>query len=215
MVVLSIVSVFLLIVEIVNQNLSVSQIQVIRSADLMIALVFLGDFFSRLGLSQNRKQFLAMNWWELLASIPLNFQATRFFRSFQLIRLIRIVYLIRFLRLALRLQVVNRLSKKFANETYILYILSSVIILVFSGALAFHYFEADINPRVDSFGDSFWWALVTASSVGYGDIYPITLAGRIVGGVLIVTGFAAVSIFTAALAAYFLKDIYKYQYKRK
>lgn len=61
-------------------------------------------------------------------------------------------------------------------------------IIMFLSAYAFYYFEKDVNDQVNNYGDALWWAICTVSTVGYGDIFPITGLGRIVGAGLIIFG---------------------------
>ncbi len=69
--------------------------------------------------------------------------------------------------------------------------------IMFVSAYLFFIFEYGVNPDVLGYGDALWWALVTVSTVGYGDIYPVTLWGRGVGVFLILTG---VMCFLSSLA---------------
>jgi voltage-gated potassium channel len=59
-----------------------------------------------------------------------------------------------------------------------------------------------INPNIRSIGDAFWWAVVTSTTVGYGDISPVTAEGRIIAIMLI--GIGAIGAFTATVASFFV-----------
>ncbi len=74
-------------------------------------------------------------------------------------------------------------------------------LLTFSAAYIFYFFENEINENVSSYLDAVWWALCTVSTVGYGDIVPVTIAGRIVGVFLIIVGVAFFLGFMAALVS--------------
>lgn len=73
--------------------------------------------------------------------------------------------------------------------------------LTLLGATLFWHFENHLNPSVEHFADAIWWAMVTVSSVGYGDIVPTTVGGRMTGVFLIVTGLTFFLSFMAVLVS--------------
>ena len=72
--------------------------------------------------------------------------------------------------------------------------------IMFLSAYGFYYFEREVNAQVDSYGDALWWAMCTVSTVGYGDIAPITGIGRMIGAGLIIFGVMFFLTWTAVLA---------------
>ena len=76
-------------------------------------------------------------------------------------------------------------------------------IIMFVSAYCFFVFEKGINSQVETYWDALWWALCTISTVGYGDIVPITGAGRMAGAFLIIVGvmffLGAVAVLTSAM----------------
>ena len=60
------------------------------------------------------------------------------------------------------------------------------------------------SHQFESFGDALWWSIVTIATVGYGDKVPITMAGRIVGSVTIISGLILISLFTATISSVFV-----------
>lgn len=60
--------------------------------------------------------------------------------------------------------------------------------------------ERDSNGNIDHYGDAAWWAITTVTTVGYGDIAPVTIEGRVIAAVLMVTGIAAFGLVTANVA---------------
>ena len=75
---------------------------------------------------------------------------------------------------------------------------------MFSCAYIFLHFEKEINPQVQNYGDTLWWALCTISTVGYGDIVPITGIGRFIGAFLIIVGVTFFLGFTASIVSIIL-----------
>lgn len=79
--------------------------------------------------------------------------------------------------------------------------------LLAGAVLAFHWLEAGVNPTVDSWLDSVWWGLATVTTVGFGDVVPITDGGRAVGIFLMLAGVCLFVGFTALVASGFSAGI--------
>ena len=76
----------------------------------------------------------------------------------------------------------------------------------------FYIIEKDSNPKMHHFIDALWWGFATATTTGYGDITPVTMAGKILGMFMMLTGLALFAIFTALFADIILTSkIHKYQ----
>ena len=83
-------------------------------------------------------------------------------------------------------------------------------LITIAGSLIFFYYEKNLNPSVETLFDAFWWAVCTISSVGYGDIAPVTFEGRIVGMSLIVVGLTFflgfMAVFISVLSSLSMKQ---------
>lgn len=86
---------------------------------------------------------------------------------------------------------------------FVLTMMGNVTLLVC--AAGFYRVESSQNPEVQSFGDALWWAVVTMTTVGYGDIYPVTVLGRWIGFLLMMTGGVLFLSFVGLLAAAFME----------
>lgn len=85
-------------------------------------------------------------------------------------------------------------------------IFGNMVIII--GASSLFYLEVGVNPDIQSFLDTLWWAMSTVTTVGYGDVTPITQAGRVVGIFLMIVGTACFWSYTALFAeAVISKDI--------
>ncbi|MFA6236368.1 MAG: potassium channel family protein [Bacteriovorax sp.] len=80
----------------------------------------------------------------------------------------------------------------------LLTILGNSLISIF--CIVFYGIEADVNPKIHSFIDALWWGFATATTTGYGDITPVTVAGKLLGIFLMLTGMALFAMFTALFA---------------
>ncbi len=135
----------------------------------------------------------------LLAAVESSLAGAGLVRMVRIMRLFRIVVLLsrgsRFLFL-LREVLVNRLR---VGE-----ILMAVILTLFSGSFAVYLVES-IYPdsQIKTFFDAIWWALATATTVGYGDVVPVTTLGRVIGIVMMLLGIALLSVVISGIGAAF------------
>lgn len=201
---LSLISVCLLVFEVLADH-TPAQLRSLEVADVSIAFIFLADFVYNLVRAENRVIWLRGHWWELLAAIPINSTTTQMLRGLRLLRVLRLVRLLRLVRFMVRFRILLNKAVEFAEQTYLIYTATIGGVVLMSGALGFHYMEGGINPNVHSLWDSFWWTVVTLTTVGYGDIYPVTTGGRILAMVLMLGGIATISAVTGSIAAYFIK----------
>lgn len=81
---------------------------------------------------------------------------------------------------------------------FILTLVGNSIVSFF--AVIFYYLEHDINPKIAGLIDCFWWSFATATTVGYGDITPMTTNGKVLGIFLMLTGTALFATYTAFFA---------------
>lgn len=197
---LAILSVGLLVYEF-SAELAAHEIKWLYRVDVAIALIFLADFLAGMYLSKNRRRYWRHNWYLLLASIPISegiFQALRALRILRIVRILRV--LTRIKKMAFLADVVSE------NGSRVIYIVSVVAITIFSGAAAIFTVEADANPEISNFFDAIWWAAVTATTVGYGDIYPVTWEGRLIAIFLMFFGIGLVGTVAGMVGGSILKD---------
>ncbi len=164
--------------------------------DTIMVPIFMIDFLYRLLTARSRSNYFLRRWgWaDLLASLPL-------FRVFRVFRIIRVVRLTR----AYGAQQMVR-DLEFARASATFYLTMFLVILVVEVAGISIYFTEQGAPdaNIKSAGDAIWWGLVTITTVGYGDRYPVTGGGRIVGVFLLFAGIALFSVLTGFIANAFL-----------
>ena len=83
--------------------------------------------------------------------------------------------------------VFTKMLKAVRTQALIGLVLIGNLIMCFSAWLFFH-FEKELNNNVESYWDALWWGICTVSTVGYGDIAPVTVGGRLTGAFLIIVG---------------------------
>lgn len=153
---------------------------------------------------------------DLLSFLP--FYLPFFFPSgivaFRIFRVVRILRLFRVNRYYDALNVITRVLERKKNQ-----LLSSVfiiLVLMVAASLCMYSLEHKAQPEVFANAFSgFWWAVSTLLTVGYGDIYPITLAGRLFGTVITFLGVGMVAIPTGILSAGFVEQMSELQMKEE
>ncbi len=202
MIVLALVSVFLFVLDIAGQT-TLRQAQLIDRVDVAIAIIFLLEFVIKLYFADNKSDFFKRNWWYLLASIPVSTPATQALRALRLLRLVRLM------RLITGTHAILGYIHRFFKQTHILYVLILFVSVVGICATMFDFFEFGINQNVHGFFDSIWWAMTTVSTVGYGDIFPVTIGGRITAMVTMILGVGMTGTFTALIASFLVREHWK------
>lgn len=187
--ILAIISVILAIIDI-NSGLLPWQ----EYIDIIIWIIFVIDYFARLIYSKEKKKFFKQNIFDLIAIIPFN-SALRIFRSFKALRLLKLTKLAKSLALGAR---ILRRAEKFLNINGFKYMLFLSICLVIVGGIAIS--SAEDMELIDGI----WWAFVTTTTVGYGDISPATALGRIIACILMVTGIGLIGSLTSTITSYFM-----------
>ncbi len=132
---------------------------------------------------------------DLLAVLAL-FPELRGLRALRLLRLLRSVRIFRYRNpFAIVLQALEENGLLF---TFAFSILGVTTLL---GGTSIYLVEAKVNPDITSILDGFWWALVTITTVGFGDVVPVTILGRIIGAVLMVAGMFTLALFAGIVGS--------------
>lgn len=175
---------------------------VIRRIDMMVLVIFALDYGYRFYTADQRKRFARSNIPDLIAIIPFSsvFRLARLARLLRLIRLSRMSRLTRLVRAAAFLRVLYKKVEGILKTNGLIYMLCVTGVLVVTGGVAIMYFE----DTMSNFGDAIWWSLVTTTTVGYGDISPQSLGGRVIAGILMILGIGLLGMVTGSIATYFL-----------
>ena len=133
------------------------------------------------------------------------------------IRAVRLVRVLRIFKLNRYSEALSSISEVFRKKIHeILAALFFVLLLLVIASLLIYYAEHDAQP--DKFPNAFsglWWAVATLTTVGYGDIYPVTALGRLLGAVIAIMGIGMVAVPTGILSAGFVEVLEKKNHNDK
>jgi voltage-gated potassium channel len=160
--------------------------ELLRQIDLFLILFLVVEYMIRLWRAKEKKRFLLDNWFDLIAMIP-------FDHYFYLARFMRVIRLFRILRASPFLWSVF-------NSTSIRWIFSIAAMIMLWSSAGIYLLEKGVNENVADFGDALWWSVVTTTTVGYGDISPVTTGGRVIATFLMLTGIGLLGALTANFA---------------
>lgn len=158
--------------------------RIIAYADTLICGIFFLDFALQLHQAENKvKYFFTWGWLDLVSSIPM-LDALQWGRAARLARILRVLRGVRAARILTRAIVEHR-----AQSAIFATILLCIVLITVS-AIAVLNFEDAADSNIKTPSDAIWWAVVTMTTVGYGDKFPVTSEGRIVASVLMIGGVA-------------------------
>jgi voltage-gated potassium channel len=181
-------------------DLSPAQDQVLEAVGWMIWAAFAAEYAIKLYLAPDRWRFVRRNIPDLLIVVLPFLRPLRLVRSVRLVRLLRAARLLAFVVEGLE-EVRSIMRRRGLN--YVLLIM--LALLVVAAALVFQFERDQPAATIHSFPDALWWAVTTITTVGYGDKFPTSAAGRGVAVVLMIAGIALFGVITASIAAYFVE----------
>lgn len=174
----------------------------LQACELVTVLVFSSEYVLRLLVADRKFSFVFSFFGliDLLAILPFYLSAGVDLRSFRAVRLFRLFRVLKIVRY-------NRAIRRFhralliAKEEFVLFGLMAALLLYFS-AVGIYYFESEAQPEAfASVFHSLWWAVCTLTTVGYGDVYPVTAGGRMFTFLVLGVGLGVISVPAGLVAS--------------
>ncbi|ATX79147.1 voltage-gated potassium channel [Mariprofundus aestuarium] len=165
---------------------------------MVVLILFVVMFFSRWWAAENRRAWMKSNWFDLALVVLLSSPILRMLMALRLAHLLP----------ALRLGVLIRANRERLLRLLVLSgeslpaAMATMFGLVFVFGAATFTLESGHNPQFGELSDALWWAFVTITTVGYGDIVPITSGGRVVAVMTMIFGIVIYSLLVANLTVF-------------
>jgi voltage-gated potassium channel len=174
-------------------------VRVLGWVDNMVCVLFFVDFVIRFRRAESKRAFMKWGWIDLLASIP-EIEALRWGRLFRVIRILKLMRAIKSVRMLFELLNQSRTQSGVASVFTITFLVLSVAT---AGILIA---ERDPAANIHTAEDALWWGMTTITTVGYGDLYPVTMAGRMIAVGLMLTGVGLFGTLSGVIASFFLGE---------
>jgi voltage-gated potassium channel len=183
-------------------DLKTQTIVILNSIEAFCVIIFTFEYVARIYVADSKPKFIFSFFGiiDFLAILPFYLSFGIDLRSLRLLRMFRLFRLFKMMRY-------NKAIKHFAEamvmakEQIILFMLITLMLIYFA-AVGIYYFENEAQPEnFSSIFDSLWWSIVTLTTVGYGDVYPITSGGRIFTFFILMIGLGIVAIPTGIISS--------------
>ncbi len=182
--------------------LSNETIKLLEFYDNLICFIFLFDFFSNLRTSPKKSDYFIKErgWLDLLGSIP-SFGISQYGGLLRLARLSRFARIARLLRGKNKEALVKDVIENRSQYAVFITILMTVLVLTTASVLVLQFESISPNSNIKSGWDSFWYSIVTITTVGYGDRYPVTVGGRITAMFIMFMGVGIIGALASILSS--------------
>jgi voltage-gated potassium channel len=166
-------------------------------------LAFVAEYVGKLLIAPSRRWYAKRAWFDLvIIALSPPFLVPDSLQGFRAVRVIR---LLRFVRAGAVAAIGLREAAQGFKHRKFHYVALATVVVLGLGALGIFTVERGQNNNIQSVGDAFWWAVVTTTTVGYGDVSPVTVEGRLIAVALMFVGIGFLGIMTATITSFFLE----------
>ena len=183
-------------------NLSNDTLALLRWIEVTVVVLLTAEYLLRLKAADQPLAYALSLFGvvDLLAILPFYLTIGVDLRAVKVLRALRIISLLKLTRYNAAM---SRFARSFAlaKEEFALFVIATMMIL-FLAAVGIYYFERDAQPEAfASVFHSLWWAVTTLTTVGYGDVYPITVGGRFFTYIVVMVGLGVIAVPASVLAS--------------
>jgi voltage-gated potassium channel len=176
--------------------------RVLYYADLVLCALFFIDFLHCFATAEHKgKYMLTWGWLDLVSSIPA-VGPLRWGRAARLVRILRVLRGIRSARILMRFIIERR-----RQSAALAALLATILVVGVSSIMVLELERvAGDKANIHTAEDAIWWSIVTMTTVGYGDHYPVTGGGRLVAAMVIFAGIGLIGIWAGIATSWFLES---------
>jgi voltage-gated potassium channel len=171
----------------------------------IVWLAFCAEYVGKLAFAPSRREYVRRAWFDLVIIllsppflVPSAMQGARAVRALRFLRVVRAA--------AVATIGLKEASEAFRHRQFH-YVVLTTAVVVSLGAFGIFEVERGENKAITTIGDAFWWAVVTTTTVGYGDVSPVTTEGRLIAVVLMMLGIGFIGVLTATITSLFLNPV--------
>lgn len=181
---------------------------ILRSFEWVCVFVFTIEYLLRIYVADSKPKFIFSFFGiiDLLAILPFYLSFGLDLRSLRALRFLRLFRILKLVRYNKALNHFIRAIKMVKEEIFLFLFIT--LILIYFSAVGIYYFENEAQPEYfSSIFDSLWWAIITLTTVGYGDVYPITVGGKVFTFFILMIGLGIVAIPTGIISSALTKSV--------
>jgi voltage-gated potassium channel len=190
------------------KNLSENTIIILNWIELATVTIFTVEYFLRIWLSTHRLSYIFSFFGliDLIAILPFYMSSGVDLRSIRVLRLMRLFRILKLANYSQALQTFQRAYNHIKAELTVFGVFS--ILILYISSLGIYIFENEAQPeQFGSIFDALWWSIVTLTTVGYGDAFPITVGGKIFTSLIVTIGLGVIAVPTGLFASALSKTI--------
>ena len=190
------------------KNLSENTIIILNWIELVTVTIFTAEYLLRIWLTTHRLGYIFSFFGliDLIAILPFYLSSGVDLRSIRVLRLMRLFRILKLANYSQAIQTFQRAYNHIKAELTVFGVFS--ILILYISSLGIYIFENEAQPeQFGSIFDALWWSIVTLTTVGYGDAFPITVGGKIFTSLIVTIGLGIIAVPTGLFASALSKTI--------